>query len=210
MSLSFSTLLILRVLLLLSGRVWNLHRFLHLQLSILSVCKANWAKHFGVTQSDGCGCRTYGGHGEAMAVFASTAKVAGTPLTDLIGTAKLTNEQWADIKQKTIKVVSNIIKLSWSFLHSRVHLRIRNAYDWGCYGWWRVHGQQVACIFRRYRPYRDGYGMTITKTVQLMKKLSVQQKRWIPWRSSCGHLGVRVRKLSTVLFLQLKKWEKPI
>lgn len=69
------------------------------------------AKHFGVAQSDVTGCRTYGGHGEAMAVFASTAKVAGTPLTDLIGTAKLTNEQWADIKQKTIQGGSNIIKL---------------------------------------------------------------------------------------------------
>src|SRR5574344_2072400 len=69
------------------------------------------AKHFGVAQSDVTGCRTYGGHGEAMAVFASTAKVAGTPLTDLIVTAKLTNEQWADIKQKTIQGGSNIIKL---------------------------------------------------------------------------------------------------
>ena len=69
------------------------------------------AKHFGVAQSDVTGCRTYGGHGEAMAVFASTAKVAGTPLTDLIGTAKLTNEQWADIKQKTIQGGSNIIIL---------------------------------------------------------------------------------------------------
>ena len=69
------------------------------------------AKHFGIAQSDVTGCRTYGGHGEAMAVFASTAKVAGTPLTDLIGTSRLTNEQWADIKQKTIQGGSNIIKL---------------------------------------------------------------------------------------------------
>lgn len=69
------------------------------------------AKHFGIAQSEVTGCRTYGGHGEAMAVFASTAKVAGTPLTDLIGTSKLTNEQWAEIKQKTVQGGSNIIKL---------------------------------------------------------------------------------------------------
>jgi len=69
------------------------------------------AKHFGVEQSEVTGCRTYGGHGEAMAVFASTAKVQGTPLLDLIGTPKLTATQWEDIKQKTVQGGSNIIKL---------------------------------------------------------------------------------------------------
>lgn len=69
------------------------------------------AKHFGVPQSEVTGCRTYGGHGEAMAVFASTAKVQGTPLLDLIGTPKLSVEKWAEIKQKTVQGGSNIIKL---------------------------------------------------------------------------------------------------
>ena len=69
------------------------------------------AKHFGVAQSEVTGCRTYGGHGEAMAVFASTAKVQGTPLLDLIGTPKLSTEKWAEIKQKTVQGGSNIIKL---------------------------------------------------------------------------------------------------
>lgn len=69
------------------------------------------AKHFGVAQSEVTGCRTYGGHGESMAVFASTAKVQGTPLLDLIGTSKLSAEKWAEIKQKTVQGGSNIIKL---------------------------------------------------------------------------------------------------
>ena len=69
------------------------------------------AKHFGVPQSEVTGCRTYGGHGEAMAVFASTAKVQGTPLLDLIGTPKLSAEKWDEIKQKTVPGGSNIIKL---------------------------------------------------------------------------------------------------
>ena len=69
------------------------------------------AKHFGVAQSEVTGCRTYGGHGESMAVFASTAKVQGTPLLDLIGTPKLSAEKWAEIKQKTAQGGSNIIKL---------------------------------------------------------------------------------------------------
>ena len=69
------------------------------------------AKHFGVAQSEVTGCRTYGGHGESMAVFASTAKVQGTPLLDLIGTPKLSAEKWAEIKQKTVQGGANIIKL---------------------------------------------------------------------------------------------------
>ena len=69
------------------------------------------AKHFGVEQSEVTGCRTYGGHGEQMAVFASTAKVQGTPLLELIGTDKCTKEQWAEIQQKVTKGGANIIKL---------------------------------------------------------------------------------------------------
>ncbi|MDO4672569.1 malate dehydrogenase [Falsiporphyromonas endometrii] len=69
------------------------------------------AKHFGIKQSEVTNCRTYGGHGEQMAVFASTAKVNGTPLLDLIGTDKLTNDAWAELKQRVIKGGANIIKL---------------------------------------------------------------------------------------------------
>ena len=47
------------------------------------------AKYFHAVADEIENCRTYGGHGEQMAVFASTTKVKGTPLTDLIGTDKL-------------------------------------------------------------------------------------------------------------------------
>src|SRR5690554_2271241 len=69
------------------------------------------AKHFGVKQSQVTNTRTYGGHGEQMAVFASTAKVDGKPLTDLIGTPALTNEDWDALKQRVTKGGANIIKL---------------------------------------------------------------------------------------------------
>lgn len=69
------------------------------------------AKHFKLNQSQVTNTRTYGGHGEQMAVFASTAKVNGTPLTELIGTDKLTNEDWEALKQRVIKGGANIIKL---------------------------------------------------------------------------------------------------
>ena len=69
------------------------------------------AKYFGLRQDQVTNTRTYGGHGEQMAVFASTAKVDGKPLTDLIGTDKLTDEQWVEIRQKVTKGGANIIKL---------------------------------------------------------------------------------------------------
>ncbi len=69
------------------------------------------AKHFGVKQESVTGARTYGGHGEEMAVFVSTTKVDGTPLTDLIGTSKLTDQEWADLKVRVTKGGANIIRL---------------------------------------------------------------------------------------------------
>ena len=68
-------------------------------------------KHFKIAQDDVQGCRTYGGHGEAMAVFASGATIQGQPLSELIGTDRLSSEHWEDIKQATVKGGSNIIKL---------------------------------------------------------------------------------------------------
>ena len=69
------------------------------------------AKHFGVAQSEVVGARTYGGHGEAMAVFSSGASVAGQPLSALIGSEALPAETWEDIKQRVTKGGANIIKL---------------------------------------------------------------------------------------------------
>lgn len=69
------------------------------------------AKHFGLQQSQVEGARTYGGHGEAMAVFASTAKIAGQPLVDLIGSDKLSLEEWEALKKRVTQGGANIIKL---------------------------------------------------------------------------------------------------
>ncbi|NMB49138.1 MAG: malate dehydrogenase [Bacteroidales bacterium] len=69
------------------------------------------AKHFKIKQNLVTNTRTYGGHGEQMAVFASTAKINGTPLLDLIGTPALTHEEWEEIKQRVINAGANIIKL---------------------------------------------------------------------------------------------------
>ncbi len=52
-------------------------------------------------------CRTYGGHGEQMAVFASTTLVDGKP----IGTEALPEADWATIKQNVIQGGKHIIDL---------------------------------------------------------------------------------------------------
>lgn len=69
------------------------------------------AKHFGIRQNRVRNCRTYGGHGEQMAVFASTTTVEDRPLLELIGTPALTDEQWEDIKVNVIQGGKHIIDL---------------------------------------------------------------------------------------------------
>ncbi len=69
------------------------------------------ARHFGVSPNRVTGCRTYGGHGESMAVFASTARVDGTPLTDLIGTEALPAAAWAALRERVAQGGKRIIEL---------------------------------------------------------------------------------------------------
>jgi malate dehydrogenase len=69
------------------------------------------SQHFGIPQDDVQNCRTYGGHGEQMAVFASTASVQGTPLKDLIGTDRLNSETWDTIKKHVQQGGKKIIEL---------------------------------------------------------------------------------------------------
>ena len=69
------------------------------------------AKKFGVKQYEVTGCATYGGHGEQMAVFGSAVKVAGKPLSELIGTDACTNEEWEQLKVDVTKGGAKIIEL---------------------------------------------------------------------------------------------------
>jgi malate dehydrogenase len=69
------------------------------------------AQHFKLPQDAIANCRTYGGHGEQMAVFASTASVQGTPLDEIIGTDRLSSEQWEAIKKHVQQGGKKIIEL---------------------------------------------------------------------------------------------------
>ncbi len=69
------------------------------------------AKYFKIHPDKVENCRTYGGHGEQMAVFSSTALVNGKPLNGLIGTTSLPNEDWEALKIRVVQGGKNIIEL---------------------------------------------------------------------------------------------------
>lgn len=69
------------------------------------------AKHFNIHPDKISNCRTYGGHGEQMAVFSSTTKIDNQPLNSIIGTPSLTAETWEALKQRVIQGGKNIIEL---------------------------------------------------------------------------------------------------
>ncbi len=68
-------------------------------------------KYFKIPALEVVNCRTYGGHGEQMAVFASTTTVNGKPLTELIGTDALPANEWEDLKVRVIQGGKKIIDL---------------------------------------------------------------------------------------------------
>ncbi len=101
-------------------------------------------QHFGLPQSDVTDCRTYGGHGEQMAVFASSARVGGVPLTEIIGSDRLGQEDWEAIQAHVRQGGKKIIQLRGrSSFQSPSHqsvLMVRavikgGGYEWpcGCY-----------------------------------------------------------------------------
>ena len=69
------------------------------------------AKYFHISPDEVVNSRTYGGHGEQMAVFASTTKVAGQPLSEFIGTKALPEQEWEEMKQRVIQGGKHIIDL---------------------------------------------------------------------------------------------------
>ena len=69
------------------------------------------AKYFHISPDEVVNSRTYGGHGEQMAVFASTTKVAGQPLSEIIGTKALPEQEWEEMKQRVIQGGKHIIDL---------------------------------------------------------------------------------------------------
>ncbi|MBD5249826.1 MAG: malate dehydrogenase [Barnesiella sp.] len=73
--------------------------------------RSELAKYFKIAPDKITNSRTYGGHGEQMAVFASTTLVDGKPLSEIIGTEALPTEDWNALKTRVIQGGKNIIDL---------------------------------------------------------------------------------------------------
>ncbi len=73
--------------------------------------RSELSKYFNIPPDSIINARTYGGHGEQMAVFASTTNVDGKPLVDLISTSALPENNWEEIKNKVVQGGKNIIEL---------------------------------------------------------------------------------------------------
>lgn len=73
-------------------------------------------QHFGIRQDLVTGCKTYGGHGETMAVFTSGTAVDGIPLTEILAGSTvngvgLTPEAWSGIQAHVTGGGARIIRL---------------------------------------------------------------------------------------------------
>jgi malate dehydrogenase len=99
------------------------------------------AQRFGVRQDKVTGCRTYGGHGEKMAIFKGTIKIDGKPLTDYLREGFLSAEDWQEIQEHTQGGGARIIKLRGrSSFQSPAHLSARmvkavaegSEFEWPC------------------------------------------------------------------------------
>jgi malate dehydrogenase len=108
--------------------------------------QARLAQHFGVWQDEVTGCKTYGGHGEKMAVFKGELAVQGARLTEILAGAEvngrgLSAEEWAQVQEDVRNGGARIIKLRGrssfqSPAHQSVEMlrgRIRGGgYPWPC------------------------------------------------------------------------------
>lgn len=73
--------------------------------------RSELSKYFHIPADEIVNSRTYGGHGEQMAVFASTTTVAGQPLSEIIGTKALPTQEWEEMRQRVVQGGKNIIDL---------------------------------------------------------------------------------------------------
>ena len=70
--------------------------------------RSELAKYFKISPDEVRNSRTYGGHGEQMAVFASTTLVKGRPLSELIG-KEMPEGDWNELRQRVIQGGKHII-----------------------------------------------------------------------------------------------------
>lgn len=84
------------------------------------------AQRFGVRQDLVTGCRTYGGHGEKMAVFKDGIRIDGKPLTSYLSEGWLSQEDWEEIQAHVRGGGARVIQLRGrSSFQSPSHLSVQ-------------------------------------------------------------------------------------
>ena len=79
--------------------------------------QARLAGHFRIAQHRVTGCRTYGGHGQEMALFKGDTRIDGVPLNDIIAGLEsingvtLNTDDWSTIRADVVSGGARIIKL---------------------------------------------------------------------------------------------------
>ena len=73
--------------------------------------RSELAKYFNIPADEIVNARTYGGHGEQMAVFASTTSINGKPLNEIIGTESFPDQAWTELRQRVVQGGKHIIDL---------------------------------------------------------------------------------------------------
>ena len=127
--------------------------------------RSELAKYFRISPDEIRNCRTYGGHGEQMAVFGSAVKVAGKPLSEIIGTAEFPVEEWKQMQQDVTKGGAKIIELRGrSSFQSPSYLSvemIRSAMGGEAFRWPAgtfVNNEKYKCIMMAMKTTLDATG----------------------------------------------------
>lgn len=158
------------------------------------------AQHFGVAQDDITGCRTYGGHGEMMAVFASTARVQGTPLTELIGTDKLPQETWDKIRGHVSQGGKAIIQLRGrSSFQSPAHQSVKmiqgviegQGYPWPVGGYVNGYGFEKIMMAMETSLTADGLSLSMPEGLpEEIEALKASYQHLVKLRDEVIGMGV--------------------
>lgn len=162
--------------------------------------RSELSKYFNVPADKVENCRTYGGHGEQMAVFASTTKIDGEALADMIGTSRFPNEEWNALRTRVVQGGKNIIDLRGrSSFQSPAYLSISmiaaamggNPFTWpaGCY----VNNGKFDHIMMAMETTIDKNGVTyheIKGTPEEQHELEQSYKHLCDLRNEVISLGV--------------------
>ena len=164
------------------------------------------AQHFGVAQDEVTGCKTYGGHGEKMAVFKGELAIQGVRITDILGGATangkgMTAEEWTAVQDHVRNGGARIIKLRGrSSFQSPAHQSVEmlrgriqgGGYPWPC-GVYFKEGEFTQVMMGRIEPRVATAAATVAKTLMDVRQASELEDRLAALEAQTAGLDTRWR-----------------